>query len=1044
MKRVLINANAVFANQFKELNGFTFFAAIEQAIKKMLEGLDVKMVEEKDYSAIFEINDEANPVPCDALQKFLIDQFDLDGEKALVSVYNYKPEFVFGFNFTKNSGNNYIKKIAEINQLKLKLQEEIVGQDHAIDVVIDALIKANTFNGEQENKPFLTCLFAGPTGSGKTFLAESVVKGLNMPYLSFSAPDYFADRTMDKLISFVTDHPHGALIFNDFESFSPLFNSIVLNAYFTGGLYGLSLKGLTVFFTTSGGRSIYGENTSFNFASLTSEEIIDSLRKEIDPKLKGPAFDDLILNILKNEHVAMFNHLDSFSSQLLLAVHLKNYAKSFMESTNINVDMNYFEFARFVLFSNSDEKDVKTLESKAEELFNEQVSFLATQSDEESKKPLIELVKNVSMSIDLENGEEEVKKLFENRTLEALFIANKADYEVFSKLQIPNLHLNFAANVKDLKEKIDNGIDFILLDPTIGNKDRSGKLPVDIEDYNSVGMEIFNYINRYRNRTPLYLISNSENGHPYSSFHTLILRGAVDVVFYSASDLKGLDHLLNALTVNYELGYDMDFLHREHLKLESNPSQEIKKDDKGVYTLEVSYKKLKLRSGSIATFDAEELEQKDINLFSDIVGNSIPKEILLKYGRYLSNTQEYLNSGLLPPKMILIHGGEQFGKTAIIKAFANEVRAKLVKLDCKKLLTTAVSLEDFYSRIRSAFNNARRSSPCVLHIDNVEMLFPAAYNEIIDKCLVIFKEEVEFTAKDIYHPVLVVAERESGASLHPSLYELASRNISLEIPTAEELEEFITRYFEKKHVKSVSKKVIRNFAKRNFPTVFSELKRVLDFAINYAQGQPLTDELLSESLDVYNEGDLSARARREEDTYSTAYHEMGHYLLMRLFGSKPLFVTIVPRGQYGGYTMNEYDERAATYTKQWYLNRICISFGGRAAEVIAVGEEEGTNTGISGDIANATNCARNMIMYYAMGDKTLSAFNYYELNANSQIIYEQINDILKEQYERAIRLLNLNRANLDKLSKALMDKGSIIGDELEELVPDKDLILEEK
>ena len=212
--------------------------------------------------------------------------------------------------------------------------------------------------------------------------------------------------------------------------------------------------------------------------------------------------------------------------------------------------------------------------------------------------------------------------------------------------------------------------------------------------------------------------------------------------------------------------------------------------------------------------------------------------------------------------------------------------------------------------------------------------------------------------------------------------------------------------------------------------------------MNYAQDKPLTDELLSESLDVYNQGDLSAYQPDDDYRLSTAYHEMGHYLLMRLFGTKPVFVTIVPRGNYGGYTQDETYRISYSSSKQEFLNRICVSFGGRAAEVVFNGEEKGVNTGIGSDIRSATMVARRMVMYFAMGNKTKARYMDFEIEANSAIIYEQVNEILDQEYERAIRLLTLNRKNLDKLALALYEKNSIIGDELEELVSDQDLLHE--
>ena len=1043
MKRILVNANPGFTNQFKEHNGVSFFVKVLEMLKQMLQGLEIKTVEEDFNHAIYEFNDESNPIPCDNLQQGLTQAFDLNPELATISVYNYKPQVKFGFNFMTKSGNEYTRRVASINQLKQKLEEVIVGQDHAIDIVINALIKAYSFKNDEINKPLLTCLFAGPSGSGKTFLAENIVNGLKLPCYEFNGADYFANASEDKLIGFIANNPHGALILNDIEEFSPAFTSHLINMLLTGSTAGLNCRGLIIFLTTSGGRSIYMENTPFSYATLSAKEIIDSLRKELHPKIKDTiAFHPFLLDLLSEENVVMFNHLDVFSKQLLLAAHLKGYAKTFLDNTGIETNLNYVEFARFVMFSHSDIEDVKSLKKEAEKLFDEQIAFLAEQVDIETKKSLVELVKNINFNIELEDAEDKVKELFADRTIEVLFIARKGDYELFEKLNIENVRFNFAKDVEEVKALIDKDMDVILLDPTIGNRNRSGILPLDVEDYNSVGMDIFNYVVRYRNSTPLYLLNNADSNLPYSSFHTLILKGAEDVVTYSNEDTKGLADLISTLAINYELGYDIEFLHDEQLRLESNPAQELNKDEQGIYSLNVNYRKLQLRSAGISAFDVDELEHKDIKKFNDIIGNNIPKEILLGYGKYLSQTQTYLSSGLLPPKMILIHGDSEIGKTAIIKAFANECHAKLIKLDCKQLYMQFTSLEDLYSKIRNAFSNARRSSPCVLHLDNIEMLFPAMFSEVIEKCLTILKEEVEYTAKDIYHPVLIIGERYKRADIHPGIYEFVSRNIVLEVPTVEDVEEFITKFFEKKHVKTVSKKVIHNFARRNFPTVYSELKRILEFALNYAQDKPLTDELLSESLDVYNQGDLSAFQPTDEYRLSTAYHEMGHYLLMRLFGTKPVFVTIVPRGNYGGYTLDETDRIKYSTTKQEFLNEICVFFGGRAAEVIFDGEEKGINTGIGSDIRGATNIARMMVMYYAMGNKSKARYFDFELESNNETIYAQVNEILDQEYERAIKLLTLNRKNLDKLAQALYEKNSIIGDELEELVPDSDLLHE--
>ena len=236
--------------------------------------------------------------------------------------------------------------------------------------------------------------------------------------------------------------------------------------------------------------------------------------------------------------------------------------------------------------------------------------------------------------------------------------------------------------------------------------------------------------------------------------------------------------------------------------------------------------------------------------------------------------------------------------------------------------------------------------------------------------------------------------------------------------------------------------MINNFAARCYFADYLELNNILDFAIHFAQGKELTDKLLTDSLDLYKSGDVSAKKSTEETIMNTSYHEMGHYLLHRLFGKKPPFVTIVARGNYGGYTLSEISDINEDYTKKYILDRICVSFGGRAAEVIHAGEENGINVGISSDIESATNNALYMVTCVGMGSESLAVMPNFEKAMDNPVIFNEVNKILKEQYDRAIRLLTLNLKNLDKLSQALYEKQSLIGDECEEIVPDSELVYE--
>ena len=258
----------------------------------------------------------------------------------------------------------------------------------------------------------------------------------------------------------------------------------------------------------------------------------------------------------------------------------------------------------------------------------------------------------------------------------------------------------------------------------------------------------------------------------------------------------------------------------------------------------------------------------------------------------------------------------------------------------------------------------------------------------------------------------------------------------------EDVEEFVRRVFERKNITTISKKGLHNFAHRCMRYNYRLILDVIDFCIAQAKGQPLNDEILADGVDLYAQGDESKfREVTEQERLQVSYHEMGHYLLMRLFGDKPIFVTVIARGDYGGYTMP--GKLFGPRSKKEYLDDICVSFGGRAAEVLLVGEDEGINAGVYGDIQMATQSAYIMVAMVAMGE-TLSFYNQVEaMGTESNLrIHEQIDKILKEQYERSLRLLELNRANLDLLAKALNEKGFMMGEDIEELLPDDKLIRE--
>jgi cell division protease FtsH len=243
------------------------------------------------------------------------------------------------------------------------------------------------------------------------------------------------------------------------------------------------------------------------------------------------------------------------------------------------------------------------------------------------------------------------------------------------------------------------------------------------------------------------------------------------------------------------------------------------------------------------------------------------------------------------------------------------------------------------------------------------------------------------------------------------------------------------RHLEKKGITTLSKDAIDTFITRTYGGTYAYIKTLLDFAIRSARGQALTDKMLAEAFDLYKTGEENEHSD-DDDALRVSYHEIGHYLIGYLNGDHPPFVTIVARGSYGGYTaIDAHEGEGNQYTRQKMLNEICCCFGGRAAEYVVYGED-GINMGLASDIVMATSCARWMVCDLGMGKFLYAVEGIGNDNIPKEML-DEIDEILHEQYDRAVKLLTENRDKLDILAKALMEKKSLTGTECEKLIESK-------
>ena len=208
-------------------------------------------------------------------------------------------------------------------------------------------------------------------------------------------------------------------------------------------------------------------------------------------------------------------------------------------------------------------------------------------------------------------------------------------------------------------------------------------------------------------------------------------------------------------------------------------------------------------------------------------------------------------------------------------------------------------------------------------------------------------------------------------------------------------------------------------------------------AVTAAQNQTsLTNEILEEAFEKIRMGEAK-ESPDKETLMRIARHEAGHCLIAWVNGNPPVQITIVGRGSTGGFMEREIDERRLLYTKSELEKRIRESMGGRAAEMIYYGKEEGLSTGVSSDLKNATNMALRMVGEFGMDE----AFGQVVLvtkpdGALASKMMERAQRIVKEQLDMAIQVLSENRAHLDTLVEKLLEKNRLTKEELEAILPD--------
>ena len=429
--------------------------------------------------------------------------------------------------------------------------------------------------------------------------------------------------------------------------------------------------------------------------------------------------------------------------------------------------------------------------------------------------------------------------------------------------------------------------------------------------------------------------------------------------------------------------------------------------------------------------------------FTDVAGEDEAKENLQEIVDYLHDPKKYEEIGASMPKGILLVGPPGTGKTLLARACAGEAGVPFYSISGSDFVEMYVGVGA--SRVRDLFDKAKKTMPCIIFIDEIDAVgrqrgagLGGGHDEREQTLNQLLVEMDGFEAND---GVIVMAATNRAdildkALLRPGRFD---RQVYVGLPDVKGREEILKVHTKNKPLApDVSLKVI---AQRTAGFAGADLENLVNEAALLAarrSRKAITMEDIEEaSMKVMAGPEKKSRVVTPEEKKLTAYHEAGHAVAGFYCKHHPRVheITIIPRGQAGGYTMYLPEKDRSYVTKGEMFEDIVSSLGGRVAEQLILDD---ISTGASNDLQQATNIARQMITKYGFSERLgpvvygtsqeetflgrdLGQGKGYSETTAAEIDSE-MRDIIDEAYETCRRTLTEHIDQLHALAQALMER----------------------
>lgn len=425
---------------------------------------------------------------------------------------------------------------------------------------------------------------------------------------------------------------------------------------------------------------------------------------------------------------------------------------------------------------------------------------------------------------------------------------------------------------------------------------------------------------------------------------------------------------------------------------------------------------------------------------ADVAGNPGDFDDVHEIIDYLKDPQKYFDANARLPHGVLMFGPPGVGKTMLARAIAGEAGVPFYTISGSDFIEMFVGVGA--SRVRDMFRELRMNQPAILFIDEIDAvgakrgdgLLSGGHREADQTLNQLLTEMDGFGGGN--DAIMVIAATNRPEILDPALLRPGrfDRKISLNLPDINAREKILDVHM-KKHTADAD--VDLNKIARGTPGMSgADLANLINEAamiVGKASRKAITMADLDAARDKVFMGRTKSLAMDEDEKRMTAYHEAGHAITAYFEPEHdPLYkVSIIPRDMALGVTMYLPEKDKYSINKKKLLANIVSLMGGRAAEEIQYGEDL-VSTGASNDLDVASNIARKMVTRWGFGKTT--GLSTYSLAGNEtfafadktkEAIDKEVREMLTSAYERAKFYLTTNKAALDKVAEALMERETI-------------------